>query len=498
MLNRVSLLIRFAGIGLVGLVLLSITIWVPIKQASGLPKAERIQAETAARDVLIKGLGGSLVFITAFIGWENLKSTQKSISVAEEKQITERFSKAVEMIGNEHSIHLRLGGIYALERIAKDSERDQQQVMEILAAFVRVQTSSSIEQDSSRPYHYKSLDTLRDEQWEQEQDYYQYLDDPDDCEMFILADHTYTRSPSIDIQAAVSVIGRRVKTAEESKGNVIDMSQATLKDIVFSGNYDQVNFYGTHFISPIFRENTSFRGADLSETFIENLRADNVSMAEATFKKSVIIASRLSKINLNDACFSEVEFSGGTVLEQCDFSRASLNSLKIGHPVPTKPRNKNSNVMCAQFEERSEFKQVNFDEVEMTYSSLDDAVFELSSFENANLEGSTIRGVDFKHSNLTDVCLKHVSFGRKTVEGPEQKSETEAKYRLDSQYKPSRLKARVSFNGSNLQGADLSDARINKVDFETANNLSASQVKKAHKWEGAKYSLSMKEKLGLM
>lgn len=491
--NKVSRGIRFTGIGLVGLALLSITIWVPIKQASGLPKVERVQAETAARDVLIKGLGGSLVFITAFISWENLKATQKSILVAEEKQITERFSKAVEMIGNEHSIHLRLGGIYALERIAKDSERDQRQVIEILAAFVRDRTSSSVD---SRPYLFKSLDDLMEEEQEQSQDYYQYLDDPDDNERFARINHTYTRLPTTDIQAAISVIGRRAKLSTESEEDVIDLSQTTLKDIVFSGNYNKVNFYRAHLIKPIFRNGASFYKADFSEAFIENLKAEHSCMEATNFEKSVIIEPTLSHINFRDACFVKAKLSGGTVMNQCNFFRAKLNSLELGGNVPEEPRSKNPNVLSADFEKRSEFKQVNLDEADMICSLLNDAVFELSSFKKTDLEGSIIRGVDFKEADLTEAKLKDVVLIGSVATSRQNSKENI--YSLDARYKPYRLKAGVRFQRTNLHGVDMSNAKISNADFETAKHLSANQVREAHGWEEAKYSLPMKEELKLM
>jgi hypothetical protein len=51
--------------------------------------------------------------------------------------LTERFTRAVEQLGNKESLTIRLGGIYALERIAQDSERDHWTVMEVLCSFVR-------------------------------------------------------------------------------------------------------------------------------------------------------------------------------------------------------------------------------------------------------------------------------------------------------------------------------------------------------------------------
>uniref|UniRef100_UPI001177ECCC pentapeptide repeat-containing protein n=1 Tax=Calothrix rhizosoleniae TaxID=888997 RepID=UPI001177ECCC len=59
-----------------------------------------------------------------------------NVKIAEDKQITERFSKAIEQLGSE-KIEVRLGAIYTLERIAKDSPKDHWTIMEILTAFVR-------------------------------------------------------------------------------------------------------------------------------------------------------------------------------------------------------------------------------------------------------------------------------------------------------------------------------------------------------------------------
>ncbi|NEQ69782.1 MAG: hypothetical protein F6K21_30680 [Symploca sp. SIO2D2] len=54
---------------------------------------------------------------------KNAIAATKNAKIAEQGQITERFTKAIEQLGSDN-ISIRLGGIYALERIAKDSERD--------------------------------------------------------------------------------------------------------------------------------------------------------------------------------------------------------------------------------------------------------------------------------------------------------------------------------------------------------------------------------------
>ena len=50
--------------------------------------------------------------------------------------MTDRYTKAIEQLGSD-KLDVRIGGIYALERIARDSARDHPTVIEVLAAFVR-------------------------------------------------------------------------------------------------------------------------------------------------------------------------------------------------------------------------------------------------------------------------------------------------------------------------------------------------------------------------
>lgn len=67
--------------------------------------------------------------------------TARNLQVNREGQITERFTRAIDQLGatenNSKQLEIRLGGIYALERIARDSEQDHWPIMEVLTAYVR-------------------------------------------------------------------------------------------------------------------------------------------------------------------------------------------------------------------------------------------------------------------------------------------------------------------------------------------------------------------------
>jgi hypothetical protein len=75
---------------------------------------------------------------------EALQATRDQVGLFEQGQLTDRFSKAVGQLGTKDSLEVRLGGIYALERIARDSVRDHPTVMEVLSAYVREHAPSSM------------------------------------------------------------------------------------------------------------------------------------------------------------------------------------------------------------------------------------------------------------------------------------------------------------------------------------------------------------------
>jgi hypothetical protein len=65
-----------------------------------------------------------------------LRATRDQLQLTHEGQITDPFTKAVDQLGSQH-LDVRVGGIYALERSARDSPPDRPTVEEVLTAFVR-------------------------------------------------------------------------------------------------------------------------------------------------------------------------------------------------------------------------------------------------------------------------------------------------------------------------------------------------------------------------
>jgi uncharacterized protein YjbI with pentapeptide repeats len=86
--------------------------------------------ENNARATLLQGVGGILVIVGLMATWQQL-------TISREGQITDRFTKAIDQLGDNKQ-EVRVGGIRALERIALNSRKDRATIAYVLGAFVRV------------------------------------------------------------------------------------------------------------------------------------------------------------------------------------------------------------------------------------------------------------------------------------------------------------------------------------------------------------------------
>ena len=64
------------------------------------------------------------------------EASARQSEIAADQSIAEAFTRAISHLGDE-KLEIRIGGIYALARIARDSKKDHWTIMEILTAFVR-------------------------------------------------------------------------------------------------------------------------------------------------------------------------------------------------------------------------------------------------------------------------------------------------------------------------------------------------------------------------
>lgn len=90
---------------------------------------------------------------------EQLRLTQEELRLTREGQVTERFTRAIDQLGNDKGqLSVVLGGIYALERIAKDSPPDRAAIADILSAYIRKRLPGSDHEGYVEPLQRRAPD----------------------------------------------------------------------------------------------------------------------------------------------------------------------------------------------------------------------------------------------------------------------------------------------------------------------------------------------------
>lgn len=345
--KRWPTILRFAALiplmlaGSVALYFGVLYIWQsPVRQVEdiqkALPATEKLDAKERAelinkyRGTTTSGIGtvatifgGLGLFINIYIASKKLNLDTQKISadhlLAESRLTAERFTQAVEQLGNE-SIHIRLGGIYALEQLAKDSPEDHWTVMEVLTAFIREESPRQKTPEGEEPI-FTELRT--------------------------------------DIQAAVRVIVRR-ETKGERVENRLDLSKTNLfKADLSRANLSRANLRGANlqgadlsetilFKSNLFKVNlqgANLRGANLQGAQMlraqmqgadlragANLRMSNLRLADlskAYLLEADLCGASMFKTNLCEAALREASLTGAN-LRKADLTGADLSKADLG------------------------------------------------------------------------------------------------------------------------------------------------------------------------
>jgi hypothetical protein len=157
-----------------------------------------------------------------------------------------------------------LGGIYALERISRESEEDYWPIMEILAAYVRHNAPRS------------SAEEFDEEEWR--------------------VDHAQP-----DIQAILHIIGRRPRAWPTQESKRIDLEGTNLRFAAFFG----ANVTGVWFW------NADLRRAQFQQANLRGAYFENADLREAFFMRARNFArSNFTNANLEGASFEGADLKG--------------------------------------------------------------------------------------------------------------------------------------------------------------------------------------------
>jgi hypothetical protein len=90
---------------------------------------DKVDALNSTRQILLAAVGGIVLLTGAAF-------TARTYYMSRRGQYTDRYSRAIAQLASD-KLTERLGGIYALEHVMLESERDHSTVVDVLAAFIR-------------------------------------------------------------------------------------------------------------------------------------------------------------------------------------------------------------------------------------------------------------------------------------------------------------------------------------------------------------------------
>jgi hypothetical protein len=307
------------------------------------------------------------------------EAARRQADIAQEGQYTALFTKAVEQLGatrevkktveaegkrelvtdTEPNLEVRLGAIYALERIAIDSERDHWPIMEVLCAYVR--NSQNCGQPVQRPPDLK-IGSLDFRMWRES-----------------------IKQPRVDIQSALTVIGQRPPERvlfERHRGLTLDLSGANLQRAKLNGRFARANLSLAHL------ECARFEGGDFES---------------ASFDEAHLEAARLKrKAHFERALFTNAHLEGATLLEG-HFEGAVFFGARLNRAIVRKAHLKGAALLHADLEG----------------ASLENAHLEDVSFSMASLKGTRLFDTDLSKVKALDPWALASAFGDGTTTLPE-------------------------------------------------------------------------------
>ena len=237
----------------------------------------------------------SLAAVAAlFFTSQSLRATNSQLRISEQGQITDRYNAAITNLGSR-SIDIRLGGIYALQRLMRDSPRDQPTVIAVLCAFVR---------DRNMP----------------------------------------ASRLATDIQAALTVVDAR-NTANDGATTVVDLDRAELA----GGQLDHGNLIRAYLAFADLTD-ANLAGAYLTGANLNYAKLSGAGLTKAHLIRAELHDANLTHAALDDAKLSDVELYNSNLshaylagsdltradlsfanLTGADFSRANLTRADLQH-----------------------------------------------------------------------------------------------------------------------------------------------------------------------
>ncbi|WP_421703562.1 pentapeptide repeat-containing protein [Aliiroseovarius sp.] len=304
---------------------------------------------------------------------------------------------------SEPNLEVRIGAIYALERIARQNLNYHIQIMEILTAYLRENAPARHSDTSPRArwHAYWDQPYADEAEWED-------IAALAERETGLTEDNTdweatqrwlgALEAPRNDIQSAVTVIGRRspaqvaIETAPSfatPNGFRIDLRRTNLQKADLRNlNFSRGLFQGA-LMQRANLKYASFKAADFSEAHLDGAGIINADLSESYFEEAILDCAHFSRAELVATTFTR------TSIEDAVFGNANLRDAYISH--------------CSL--NRTRFLRTNLAGVILHGSPILGAGFSGCHLGEANLrcletnQWTTFRGAILEYARLQDLTL---------------------------------------------------------------------------------------------
>jgi len=280
-------------------------------------------------------VGGAFFLFSLVVAWQNLVATQKNIQVSQEKNITDLFTKAVEQLGSD-KIEVRLGGIYALERLAHDSPKDYWPILEILTAYVRERAplrTAPVQQAPEMAVQPRAVTSRRSSDVIEVRLHLKCKQNDSETG----GNDKLEPTPTTDIQAVLTVLRRRPfyygVGEEKEKYRKLNLSTTDLRGaFLIEANLKQAHFYRANLQGALLNEanlelavltEADLQGAFLTKAHLKDAYLEMSNMQNTTLNQAVIINTQLQKADLRGAQLQQA------VLREANLQGANLRGAHL-------------------------------------------------------------------------------------------------------------------------------------------------------------------------
>jgi hypothetical protein len=283
------------------IVILILIIWfLPYWQVpkSGLSLKDRLHQINENRKTVAQIVGGVFILWGLYIAWVRSEAAKKMAEVNREQQLTDLYVKAIEQLGSE-KLQIRLGGIYALERIARESAKDHWPIMEVLTAFVRENATLKEKAPDIKDSPERSL----------------LAPDVSEKAEPEITPPVPPEKPHTDIQAVLTVLGRTgVPYNQKGEKRPLDLTATRLVFVDLGG----ADLQGVHlYLSNLQR--ARLKGAKLQGAKLWVADLQEAVLTEANLQGTDLYCANLQnafllRANLQGAFFREAKLQGAFLL----------------------------------------------------------------------------------------------------------------------------------------------------------------------------------------